>query len=260
MVWTAPTGVSPTTGTFMGYTCDGVGPIPNVESCEWDCKTGFSYDAVTQKCVQLSSLFILFDDGTANASGPYAAKLTDDPNTSHGLVKSKSVACTTPANATSSKKYFNFSFKADNTLAHFTPSDSKVYPIKENGSSLCTPTCNTNYTAVPGATGGSCTGNTQNASCALPTNIANTVWNTSDSIIQTWNGSWSPALPATTYNTTAGDCRYKCATGANWDGATSSCVVPVVPVVIPADPICTAGGVVQCIIGVTPPPASCNNN
>ena len=78
IIWTAPGGVEPTTGVFIGNTCDGLGPIPDTNSCDWGCASGYSYDSTTSTCVQPSNLFILFDSSSPNASGPYAARLTND--------------------------------------------------------------------------------------------------------------------------------------------------------------------------------------
>lgn len=159
LIWTAPGGINPITGTFTGSICDGLGPTPSATSCDWNCATGFSYNATTQTCVQSSNLFILFASGSANVSGPYAAKLTNDPNTSHGLLKSKIINCTPlPQYAVSSVKYPTFSFSINNTIAHFTgntPTDTRVFPIAENSSTglACATTCNPGYSL----TGGVCT-------------------------------------------------------------------------------------------------------
>lgn len=66
--WTAPGGINPTTGSFMGYTCDGLGPIPSTTSCDWGCDSGYSYDSNTKTCIQSSNLFMLFNAGTPEAS------------------------------------------------------------------------------------------------------------------------------------------------------------------------------------------------
>ena len=66
-----------------------------------------------------------------------------------------------------------------------------------------------------------CVAATQAATC--PAKPANTDWNDSGkngTYTQTWNGSaWAPTT-STTYNTTAGDCRYVCASGYHWESST----------------------------------------
>lgn len=125
---------------------------------------------------------------------------------SHGLLKSKILACTTPANATKSEKSYAFKYQLG-AVYNFADAPTGPFPIIENGPSLCSPTCWTNYTPISDATSGACVANTQNASCALPVNMTNTVWNPTGSVLQTWNGtsagagSWSPSVPATVYDT-----------------------------------------------------------
>jgi hypothetical protein len=50
---------------------------------------GLVYDSATNKCVNTSSIFVLFDAGSPEASGMVAAKLTDDLANSRGLLKFK---------------------------------------------------------------------------------------------------------------------------------------------------------------------------
>jgi hypothetical protein len=68
-----------------------------------------------------------------------------------------------------------------------------------------------------------CVAATQTASCSAKP--ANTDWNDSGkngTYTQTWNGTtWAPTT-STTYNATAGDCRYICSSGYHWE--TSTCV------------------------------------
>lgn len=194
-----------------------------------------------------SNLFILFDSGSVNVSGPFAAKLTSDPTTSHGLMKSKSASCTVPQNATASNKYMSFSFSAGANYK-FNPTDTDTYPIQESSYGMCIPSCWQNYTSVPSSTNaGSCTANTQNGVCPQPqkdannqiiqtggTIITNTAWNTSQYFTQTWQGtgpntgSWTPATAATAYDTNSGICKFQCASGTTWDSGTKSCTTTIV--------------------------------
>ncbi|HPA57147.1 MAG TPA: calcium-binding EGF-like domain-containing protein [bacterium] len=100
----------------------------------------------------------------------------------------------------------------------WTPSTVGTY--NTTGSSTeCRFQCKTNYNwSSP-----NCVAATQTATC--PAKPSNTDWNDggkNGTYTQTWNGSaWAPVL-STTYNTTAGDCRYVCSSGYHWE--TSSCV------------------------------------
>jgi cysteine-rich repeat protein len=54
-----------------------------------------------------------------------------------------------------------------------------------------------------------------------------TDWNTSSTVLQTWNGSvWQPSN-LSSYNITAGICKFKCQTGYSWNG--SSCISNCTP-------------------------------
>jgi len=65
--------------------------------------------------------------------------------------------------------------------------------------------------------GGCATIVTQTVSCTAKP--ANTDWNTSSTVLQTWNGSaWLPSN-VSAYDTTPGICRFKCQSGYNWDGS-----------------------------------------
>ncbi|MEI6596804.1 MAG: hypothetical protein WCL13_01155 [bacterium] len=63
------------------------------------------------------------------------------------------------------------------------------------------------------------------AACtAKPTS---TDWNTSSTVLQTWNGSvWQPSN-LSSYNITAGICKFKCQAGYSWNG--SACIANCVP-------------------------------
>ncbi len=245
-VWTSPSGVDGVTGKFTGVICDGVGPIPDTTACAFGCTGGKVFDTNTNTCVTSSNLFILFDSGTTNTSGTYAAKLSNDSSASHGLMNSESKTCATPLNATSSSQWRMFSYLITGTYS-FPTAPVGPFPITPTVYWLCTPICNLNY-SHNGL--GNCIANKRNFACNPPSPIVNTVWNGPSSITQTWDGSaWMPILPTTTYDLTAGTCHFKCATGYVWDGGTSSCIP--VPVVTPPPtwlPICTAGGTVPCVV------------
>jgi hypothetical protein len=96
--------------------------------------------------------------------------------------------------------------------------DTLYIPI--SNSSNCTPAikcqmkCNQHYTPSGSTRGSTCQADTQQASCTgtLPNN---TVWNDGDTpdgkFIQTWNGiEFSPATKDISYNTSVGECHYKC--------------------------------------------------
>ena len=76
--------------------------------------------------------------------------------------------------------------------------------------------CQNNYTW----SGGVCAADTQTVNCTAKP--ANTNWNVSSTVLQTWTGSaWQPAN-VSAYDTTAGTCKYKCQAGFKLDGG--SCV------------------------------------
>ncbi len=231
--WISPAGINPTTGKFTGYTCDGLGPMPNTDSCDWTCKNGLVWNGLTgsaAKCVQGGTLAILFDPGTPEAAGPNAWRFDD-----RATLVTKQTNCTTPAKATSSVKYAQFKYSPTGNYNSFPSSPTGPFPIVENGSTLCLPTCWTNYVPTPGTTGGTCTARVQNPICPIPPalDLRNTVWNTLSYGTQTWagtsatSGSWSPSTLTTSYDTTAGTCRYKCAPGATWNATDKRCELPM---------------------------------
>lgn len=71
-----------------------------------------------------------------------------------------------------------------------------------------------------------CVAATRQAECT--TKPENTDWNDNGAngkFTQTWNGSaWNPANYTSTYNTTAGICRYKCADGYHTENSGASCI------------------------------------
>ncbi len=94
-----------------------------------------------------------------------------------------------------------------------TPQSCGDYVITNN----CDFLCDYNYTR----SGSSCVPNTRSASCS--SQPSNTVWNTTSTFTQTWNGhtaAWEPATKTAVYdiNPTVGDCHVRCATNYTWDG------------------------------------------
>lgn len=251
IAWLAPAGVDPVSGAFTGMICDGLGPIPDVSSCAWGCsQPGYEYDAPTKKCVKSTFLFILFDEGTPNATGPYAAKLLNDAAKSHGLLKSKSGSCALPAGATAAVKFADFSF-LDGANYQFVP-EPETYPIKETSSGACVPTCVTNAHTDWTTTPASCAGDQRSLSCAPAPNPKGAVWSGTGWIYQTFSisaSAWQPALPATAFNSgaVATACDYKCRSGYSWSGTTSQCEPkPAAP--LPASRnVCRAGSTNGCI-------------
>ena len=91
---------------------------------------------------------------------------------------------------------------------------------------VCKFKCNTNYTW--NASTQKCIADTQKGTCsALPTPVANYTWNDSGynyggeagTFTQTWNDTiFDPASYTSTYDTTAGICKYKCADGFHYEG------------------------------------------
>lgn len=137
IVWTSPFGVNPTTGKFTGYIYDGLGPIPDLNSCNWDCGTGLVYDSASNKCVNSSSLFVLFDSGTPEANGMVAAKLTDDPANSRGLLKFKTgSSCLPPMYMTGTFQSYNFKYQALATY-NFATAPTGPFQVIENGLTSC---------------------------------------------------------------------------------------------------------------------------
>ena len=98
------------------------------------------------------------------------------------------------------------------------PSLEGVYNT-ESSTSECRYKCNTNYSW--NSSNSTCVVTTQQGNCS--SKPANTVWNDNGAngkFDQTWNGSaYTPASYTSTYNTTAGTCRYKCNNGYFWTGS-----------------------------------------
>ena len=261
--WTSPSGIDAITGKFTGWTCDSLGPIPDTTTCDWGCSNGTTYDPASGNCVTSSSLFILFDSGTTQAAGPFAARFAD-----RSVLIGKPVTCPTPANADSSTKYTQFQFNGTANYTGLLPLFGP-YKIAENGTTLCSPDCWNNYTAAIDANGGTCTATTRNASCdftAVTSAPGTYYWNT-NYVTQTWAGtsktigSWTPAVPAPTHNGAPGPCHYECLSPYSWSGATSKCEPPYVapPLTGSGLPNCTAGagtaayplwGQVSCVVSV----------
>jgi len=72
--------------------------------------------------------------------------------------------------------------------------------------------------------GSACVSNTQTVACtAKPTY---TDWNTSSTVLQTWDGSaWQPSN-SSSHSTTAGTCKFVCQSGYSWNGSVCS-VCPI---------------------------------
>ncbi|MDP2737111.1 MAG: hypothetical protein Q8O59_05050, partial [bacterium] len=74
--------------------------------------------------------------------------------------------------------------------------------------------------------GGVCAAGTQTINCTAKPDY--TDWNTSSTVLQTWDGSaWQPSN-SSFYDATAGTCKYKCQSGYSWNG--SVCVINCTPV------------------------------
>lgn len=103
----------------------------------------------------------------------------------------------------------------------WTPSTTGVYNTTAS-TSECRYKCNTNYSW--NSSNSTCVVTTQQGNCS--SKPANTVWNDNGAngkFTKTWNGStYTPASYTSTYNTTAGICRYKCASNFAWNG--KSCI------------------------------------
>ncbi|MEI6587345.1 MAG: hypothetical protein WCO05_00150 [Candidatus Moraniibacteriota bacterium] len=99
-----------------------------------------------------------------------------------------------------------------------TPQTCGEYSITNN----CDFACDLNYTR----SGATCVPNTRSANCF--SQPSNTVWNTTSTFTQTWNGhtaAWEPATKTAVYdiNPTAGDCHVKCAVNYTPD-AWNNCI------------------------------------
>ncbi|MBQ3367479.1 DUF1566 domain-containing protein [bacterium] len=106
------------------------------------------------------------------------------------------------------------------------PSTTGVYNTVES-TTECHFKCNSHYNW--NSSGKTCAAETQQGNCS--SKPANTVWNDNGAngkFTQTWSGSsWSPSSYTSTYSTSAGVCRYICASTYTWDG--SSCTKPAFP-------------------------------
>ena len=98
------------------------------------------------------------------------------------------------------------------------PSTTGVYNTTAS-TSECRYKCNTNYSW--NSSNSTCVVTTQQGNCS--SKPANTVWNDNGKngkFDQTWNGSaYTPASYTSTYDTTAGTCRYKCSSEYFWNGS-----------------------------------------
>ena len=107
------------------------------------------------------------------------------------------------------------------TGSSWTPSNTGSFSASAS-TNECKYKCKTNYNW--NSSGKTCDAATQNGTCS--SKPANTVWNDggkNGKFTQTWNGSaWSPASYDSSYNTSAGTCRYKCADNYHYENG--SCV------------------------------------
>ena len=103
------------------------------------------------------------------------------------------------------------------------PANSGTYDTNPS-SSECRFKCDQNYDWNSSTS--KCVPATRQAECS--SKPENTDWNDNGAngkFIQTWNGSeWNPANYTSTYNTTAGICRYKCADGYHTENSGASCI------------------------------------
>ena len=116
------------------------------------------------------------------------------------------------------------------------PSINGVYD--ENPSeSECRFKCNSGYT-FDGSSMCVQPGDTKTANCSSKPNY--TAWNDNSAngkFTQTWNGSaWDPASYTSTYNETAGTCRYKCADYYHTEDSGASCISNTKTVNCPSKP------------------------
>jgi hypothetical protein len=137
IIWTNPFWINPITGAFTGYTYDGLGPIPDLNSCDWNCEMGLVYDSATNRCVNASSLFILFAPSTPEASGTVSAKLTEDPGSSRGLLKFKAWnSCLPPLYMTGTTQSYTFKYQAQ-AVYSFSTAPTGPFQIIETGTTAC---------------------------------------------------------------------------------------------------------------------------
>lgn len=103
------------------------------------------------------------------------------------------------------------------------PTTTGVYNTTSS-TSECRFGCNMNYNWNSSTS--KCDAATQQGNCT--SKPANTVWNDNGAngkFTQTWNGSaWNPASYTSTYNTTAGTCRYKCSDSYHTENGGASCI------------------------------------
>ena len=94
---------------------------------------------------------------------------------------------------------------------------------EESSDSECRFGCNMNYTWNPDTS--LCDADTQTTACTTD-KPENSVWNDNGAngwFTQTWNGTgWTPETFNAVYNTTAGECRFKCIDNYHWEN--SACI------------------------------------
>lgn len=104
------------------------------------------------------------------------------------------------------------------------PSTTAVYNTNAS-TTECRFKCNTNYSW--NSSNSTCVLTTQQGTCSAKPE--NTVWNDggkNGKFDQTWNGlTYTPESYTSTYNETAGVCRFKCNTNYSWNSANSTCVL-----------------------------------
>ncbi|HOW50437.1 MAG TPA: lectin-like protein [bacterium] len=164
-------------------------------------------DGDTKSCVTLT--------GSADATGNAPCKADCSGYNATACAKTYTCNDTRPANSSWNTAS---SYTQSWTGSAWTPVDDPTTDHNTTVSTTdCRFKCNTNYNWVSP----NCVAATQTANCpAKP--ATGTMWNDvgkNGTYTQTWNGSaWAP-VNTTTYNTTAGDCRYTCAANYTWNGS-----------------------------------------
>ncbi len=166
----------------------------STSECRYKCKTNYNWNSSTSTCDAATQ--------QANCSSKPANTVWNDNGANGKFSQTWNGASWNPASYTS------------------------TYNITAG---TCRYKCDTNYNWNSSTS--TCDAATQQANCS--SKPANTVWNDNGAngkFTQTWNGSaWNPANYTSTYNTTAGTCRFKCNTNYNWNSSTSKCEAATQP-------------------------------
>jgi hypothetical protein len=169
-IWVSPGNINPTTGIYTVSYCDGGSPLPDPQTCDWDCNTGYvcdadaaqscvcaysagnptcttmtyrpckpqicaagyTYNAGLGKCVLGGGLMILFDDSTI-ASNPTASTYKATlMNNSSATEPSRLVnpPDMCGANAPKSLKYSGTGTYYGAITSWPAPMNDKIYPVQ----------------------------------------------------------------------------------------------------------------------------------